>query len=486
MEGLYSDEEDDVVRQHQEQGEPDLQSPSSAAQASTALSPQAAFAVLPLRVQGLDAKTWTIADVAPLSDTPQACPSKLHTTLMQWARACGHEGPADNILVADLVPHLDKLISSLLGQRIQGITQPGSVTTPCKARAPSRPGQIWAQLASFLALYGQRLGVKDSTLAEFAQLGRMGDAATGSSRSWRLAAGLQQKGTGASHRNSGTNDASLAGVDQRAETPQAQSLSLMQHPQQAQLQAMLLQRWLFEQAQPQQAVWVLPPQQHQAPKPPEDTSLAALLLQCPVATSPVLSGSSSDDDAYNMHLLQLQGYATSHFGGLSMQSIPAALVVMNHMWSVQERANACLAAAAGGGAGDGAAQQAAVAACMAARQEVQALLRLAAQPVMVWLAEEWGWQHELGLLKTAVDLLESFCHSLARARAATPGPDPCVQCCWQLELEAVSLCDLLGSLKTTVLHAVLVCPVPVPVSAIVLCTVTLEVERCKMRTGKCC
>lgn len=260
--------------------------------------------------------------------------------------------------------------------------------------------------------------MSESTLALIKQLGGVCNAAAGSSSSSTRG---RQKAKRTTRGSSSTSNASPAGNNLQAGSLQAQPLPLMlQHTQQTQTQPMSLQGWHLEQAQQQQAVWVLPRQQQQQaggapPKAPEaDTSLAALLLQCPPISS------SYDDDAYNMHLLQLQGYATLHFGGLSLQEVPAALVVNNHMWSVQERAYMCLAAAASGAAGDGAAQASAGAACMAARQEVGALLRLAAQPVMVWLAEEWGWQEELGPMRTAADLLDAFCRSLAPSGSAAP------------------------------------------------------------------
>lgn len=132
------------------------------------------------------------------------------------------------------------------------------------------------------------------------------------------------------------------------------------------------------------------------PAPPG--SLAALLEQLQHSTTPPDSsnGSTLADQAS-----KLQALAASHFGQ-SLADVPADLVVTKYRYDVQERARQCAAAAAAATLADR----------LAARQFVEGVLQLAAQPAITQLLDEQELQRLKAVLAACRDELAACCGQL--------------------------------------------------------------------------
>jgi hypothetical protein len=99
---------------------------------------------------------------------------------------------------------------------------------------------------------------------------------------------------------------------------------------------------------------------------------------------------------------QLQALAASHFSQ-SLADVPADLVVTNYLYAAEERARQCVA---------GAAAAATPADRLAARQCVEGVLQLVAQPAVRQLFKEQELQGLTAELTGCLDELEACCGRL--------------------------------------------------------------------------
>jgi hypothetical protein len=128
-------------------------------------------------------------------------------------------------------------------------------------------------------------------------------------------------------------------------------------------------------------------------------SLAALLQQ--------LAASGPDSgQQYAEHLVELQESAASHFPALRMCDIPASVVVVNHLYVVQDRVKVGLATEAIC-RGSSTEREASLAHVTAVLKQVESLLHLVAHPVVVQLLGEHALHQEVARMVLYCDLLRA-------------------------------------------------------------------------------